>query len=42
MMQGCRAGLTLTLAKEVYGRAGRGILWALSRNTYLGAKDTKR
>lgn len=41
-MQRCRTGLTLTLAKEVYERAGGGtILWALFRNTYLGGKGEK-
>lgn len=38
----CRTGLTLTLAKEAYGRAGGGrILWALFRNAYLGGKRYK-
>lgn len=41
-MQRCRVSLTLTLAKEVYGRVGGGkILWALFRNTYLGVKGYK-
>lgn len=41
-MQRCRKGLRLTLAKEVYERAGGGrILWALLRNTYLGDKGYK-